>query len=57
MLILEAIAKFVYGFVPGMLFAMLLFKTQDMVQLYIDKKRGAKASASETAKEKKDGII
>ncbi len=57
MFILETIAKFLYGFIPGMGFAFLLFKIQDRIQLYIDRRRELKALAAEVAKDKKDGTI
>ncbi len=56
-IILEFICKFIFGFVPGMLFASLLFRIQDRIQLYLDRKQELKALASEIEKVKKDGTI
>lgn len=56
-IILEFICKFIFGFVPGMLFAYLLFRIQDRIQLYIDRRRELKALATEIEKVKKDGTI
>ncbi len=56
-IILEFICKFIFGFVPGMLFAFLLFRIQDRIQLYFDRKRELRSLASEIEKVKKDGTI